>query len=172
VVLVEQGKAEGACPKFAEVVRLDPESVDAMLRLADCYERTGRVASAWSAYQAAAEAAGKLGQAERVAFAREPVAALAGSVPRLLIQVAPGARAAGLLVKRDGVVVDLDELWAVGDLLPETEPEVSAALAAPERGSHWMHTPPCPPEFELEMANVRMRFVPAGQFRMAIWLEP
>src|SRR6266498_1038121 len=47
--LITSGRAEEACPKFEESQRLDP-GVGTQLNLADCYDRTGRTASAWTLY--------------------------------------------------------------------------------------------------------------------------
>ena len=45
--LVDAGQPERACPKYEESLRLY-DSVNTRYFLADCYERTGKMASAWA----------------------------------------------------------------------------------------------------------------------------
>jgi len=47
VELMAIGKSAEACEKFDSSHQLDP-ALGTMLRLADCYERTGKTASAYS----------------------------------------------------------------------------------------------------------------------------
>src|ERR1700733_2132726 len=82
--LMAQHRYADACPKLAESQRIAP-SGGTLLNLAECYERTGQTASAWSTWKAAAaraNAAGKAG-AEKSALAR--AAALEPSMARLAI---------------------------------------------------------------------------------------
>jgi hypothetical protein len=104
--LVAEQRFGEACPLFEEVVRIEPRAIGARLQLADCYERTGRVASAWTAYSVAGDAAAAENQTERVRLAREKVEALRPKVPELTIAVGAEAQTVvGLEVKRNGVLV-------------------------------------------------------------------
>lgn len=87
-----------ACSRFAESHRLEP-AAGTVFNLADCHEKRGQVASAWTRYREAKERlpAGD----ERAAFAAERIAALEPRLPKLLIELAPSASSA--TVKRDGV---------------------------------------------------------------------
>lgn len=63
-VLVERGAYAEACPRFEESQRLDP-ALGTQYNLALCYERTGRLGSAWRnlrAVERLARAAGKKGR--------------------------------------------------------------------------------------------------------------
>lgn len=102
--LVAAGRAREACPKLEESLRLDP-GLGTQFHLADCYERVGRTASAWSTFLELAAAAKSSGQGEREAVARKRAAALEGKLGRLRIEVPSDSRLPGLEVKRDGAAV-------------------------------------------------------------------
>jgi hypothetical protein len=101
--LVAQGKLAEACPKFLSSFKFDPKPGTA-LNLADCYEKTGQIASAWARYLETASLAQRAGQADRERYAKDHAAALEPRVSRLTI-TAPTAPQ-GLEVRRDGVAVD------------------------------------------------------------------
>jgi len=101
--LVAAGDYQGACPKFAESLRLDA-GIGVMLYLADCYERTGRTASAWAEFKEAEELATK--QADRrAATAHQRAAAIEPTLARLVVRVEPGADVPGLELHRDTTLV-------------------------------------------------------------------
>jgi hypothetical protein len=102
--LMAAGKAREACPKFEESQRLDPGS-GTLINLALCYEKTGRTASAWSAYRDAEAAARLAGNAARERGAHERAQALAPKVSKLTLEVPVDSRVTGLVVTRDGVEV-------------------------------------------------------------------
>jgi thioredoxin-like negative regulator of GroEL len=56
--LMTSGKYADACPKLEESQRLAP-AIGTKFNLADCYEHTGRLASAWAAFLSVAAAARK-----------------------------------------------------------------------------------------------------------------
>lgn len=94
-----------ACPKFAESQRLDP-AIGTQLNLGDCYEKTGRTASAWAVFRDAATEARRVGDARRGSVASERETALALHLVRLTIVVPRASETPGLELKRDGVVID------------------------------------------------------------------
>jgi len=100
--LVAAGDIAKACPKFEASMRLDP-ALGTRLNLADCYEREGKWTSAWAAFKAAADVA-RGAKDDRADMAAERAHTLESRLPRLVIRVAE--RPAGLVVKRDGRVVD------------------------------------------------------------------
>src|SRR4051794_17555175 len=59
--LVKKGKATEACPKLEESQRLDP-AMATQFRLAECYQQTGRIASAWSVFIEVADSAKQAGR--------------------------------------------------------------------------------------------------------------
>jgi hypothetical protein len=90
---------ELACKKFHESHRLDP-APGTVLNIADCEEKLGHIATAWTLYQ---EVTQKIPERdERHAIAKERVAALEPRVPKLAIRLAPDAPA-DARVSRDGV---------------------------------------------------------------------
>lgn len=107
--LTGKGQHAEACPKLAESLRLDP-SMGTRFYLAECFERVGKLASAWTYYLEVADAAKAAGQKDREKYAADRAEALRPRLPRLSIKVLDGARAAGLEIKRDGVIVG-DAQW-------------------------------------------------------------
>ena len=101
--LMQQGDPEAACPKFEASLEIDP-ALGTLLNLANCYEQSGRLASAWARYRELVDLAAREGQPKRQAFARERAAALEPRLPGLVIRVADGVP--GLTVTRDGTAVE------------------------------------------------------------------
>jgi hypothetical protein len=97
-----KGDFNTACPKFAESQKLDP-AAGTLLHLANCYEKTQRLASAWATYLEAAAAAHSQGRADWEKAARTKAAAIEPKVSKLIINV--DAPAAGQVIKRDDVEV-------------------------------------------------------------------
>lgn len=106
-----RGDYASGCPQLAESNRLDP-AIGTLLNLADCYEKSGKTASAWSRFLEAADIARASGQASREKTARARAAALEPKLSRVKIDVPPAARVPGLQVSRDGVGVG-EPLWGV-----------------------------------------------------------
>lgn len=84
--LMAAGKIAEACPKFEESQRRDPGS-GTLLNLATCYEKSGRLALAWSTYLEAASAAHAAGNAERESTARELAGALEPRLSKIAVRV-------------------------------------------------------------------------------------
>jgi len=103
--LAKKGNHAAACPKFEASLRLDP-ALGTRLNLADCYERTGKLASAWGLYREAVDAARRANDPVRRDFAARRAAAVEPRLPRLIIRVPAGAEVSGLVVTRDGAPVD------------------------------------------------------------------
>ncbi len=99
--LMEQKRYAEACEKLAASQKLCPGS-GTLLNLADCYELTGRTASAWSTFRQAASAASAKGRVEREAEARRRAVALEARLSKLTIVVDTAAQPQTLTVKRNG----------------------------------------------------------------------
>jgi hypothetical protein len=104
--LAAQGKHVEACPKFEASQKLEP-GIGTMLNLAQCYEATGRTASAWAQYREAIPLARAAGSREREDFATERSKMLESRLSTLTIRATDGV---ALSVRRDGVSVDPAEL--------------------------------------------------------------
>jgi hypothetical protein len=99
--LVAAEKFEQACPKFKASYELDPAG-GTLLNLADCYERQGKTALAWTTFKDALEAARRDGKNERIEFATQHIAALEKRLSRLSVAVSETARVPGLEITVDG----------------------------------------------------------------------
>lgn len=97
--LLASGDVKAACPKFAESYRLDP-ALGALLNLAACHEKEGRVATAWSEYHDAEAQLARAHDEKRAAYAKKQAAALEPRLPRLAVAVTETPR--GLAVTRNG----------------------------------------------------------------------
>lgn len=100
--LAQKGRHAEACPKFEESLRLD-YGIGTEFNLADCNEKLGKIATAWSGFLNVAANAKARNQTQREQVARDRARALEPRLPKLLIDVAKPVP--GLEVKRDGVVV-------------------------------------------------------------------
>lgn len=106
--LLKAGEVAAACPKLEEALRLEPSAVGGRLKLAECYERSGRLASAWGAYSVAEAGARAASQPEREKAAREKAADLAKRYSTLTLR--PPRAAAGVVLERDGLAVGEGQL--------------------------------------------------------------
>jgi serine/threonine-protein kinase len=109
--LVHDGRFAEACPKLEESQKLDP-AIGTHYALADCYEKVGRLATAWVAYLDVASEAAAQGRRDRETFAKGRAAALAPRLSRVTVAVPERARAAGLEVRRDGQLLS-EAQWGV-----------------------------------------------------------
>lgn len=99
--LIKKGKFAEACPKLAESYRLDPQ-LGALLHLADCLEKTGRIASANASFKDAVELAERRAD-PRGQLAADRAKALEPRLSRLRIDVKE--KVPGLEVRRDGLLL-------------------------------------------------------------------
>ncbi len=118
-----------ACPKLeASLKRYS--GLGTRGKLAECYEKAGRTASAWATYKEVAALASKAGDATRAEVAASRAAALEGSLAKLVIALPPANDAKGLVVKKDGETVERAVLGTAVSLDPG---EVVLEVSAPGR---------------------------------------
>lgn len=126
--LMDQKNYTAACPKLAESYRLDP-ATGSLLALALCYERAGKLASAWVAYTDAAARAKREGQEDREQGARARARELEPKLARLVVNVeAPDTP--DLVVTRDGVLLGAA---ALGSAIPVDQGQHVVEARAPGR---------------------------------------
>jgi serine/threonine-protein kinase len=100
--LMKSGDLARACPKLAESYRQDA-ATGTLLALAMCHEQAGKLASAWTAYNAVIARAQREGQSDREKAAQRRVLALEPRLSALTLEVpADLAGLPGLEVLRDG----------------------------------------------------------------------
>ncbi|HVU03467.1 MAG TPA: hypothetical protein VHE30_17025 [Polyangiaceae bacterium] len=105
------GKFEEACPKLEQSGAID-HAIGTSLYLAECYEKSGRTASAWGLFREAASEAQAHGEADRAAMGNRRADRLEPLLSHLTLQVPLGTAAPGLELVRDGRVVP-QPVWNV-----------------------------------------------------------
>jgi len=100
---MKSGHFNEACPKLEESERIDP-AIGTLLYLGECYEKTGRSASAWATFREAASGAQAQGETERSRVAAARADRLQPTLSKLTLKVAPeAAQLTTLRVTRDNV---------------------------------------------------------------------
>ncbi len=109
LALMDNKKYVQACPLLEKSQQLDP-GMGTQFQLAQCYEHTGRLASAWHNYRAVVRVAQMANMSAREQFARKKAESLEARLPRLAIRL-PSKLAAieRLSVERDGVQLERSE---------------------------------------------------------------
>lgn len=123
--LSRQGKFAEACPKFQESNRLDP-GIGTQFNLADCYEQSGRVASAWATFLDVASQARATNQMDREKAATKRAEKLQPRLPRLVVNVPEGSKTAGLEIRRNGMLVGSAQ-WGTPVAVDPGEIELTAS---------------------------------------------
>ena len=108
-----EGRFDEACPILEESQRLAP-GVGVLLHLGACFEKVGKVASAWATFQEAADRARAEGDLERAGMAQARASALRGKLSYLTLRLhqvgstdeaTPTTLPSDVQVRRDGSVV-------------------------------------------------------------------
>lgn len=101
--LASRGDYPQACPKFEASLRLDP-ALGTRMNLADCYEASGKLASAWAMFKAAADVA-RIQRDKREALASARAAKLEPRLPRLVVRV-EGPPVPDMTIVRSGAAIE------------------------------------------------------------------
>jgi len=107
--LFKESKFDAACGKLESSIRLCPRFLGARGRLAECYEQTGRLASAWASWRDVAGIAQKSGNDKdraRAELATKRAQTLEARLAHISVRLAPGNTTKGLVVRRDGQPVE------------------------------------------------------------------
>jgi serine/threonine-protein kinase len=137
--LMKAGQYANACPKL-EAARKLFTSAGILLNLADCHEKIGRTASAWTEFGDAAAVAKRTNRDDDAEEATRRQSALEPSLARLAIRVAHDVP--GLSVRRDGAPIAAAAWGAALPVDPGThEIHAEAAGFEPWTGSATVSTP-------------------------------
>ena len=110
--LLSDGQLAPACEKLEQSQRIDP-AVGTLLYLAECFEKSGRTASAWATFREASSAARASGQADRARIGQDRAARLEARLVRLTIKVDnENSAIEGFQLKRRGESVP-KAVWGV-----------------------------------------------------------
>jgi hypothetical protein len=102
--LIDQARYPEACEKFEASYALDP-ALGTRLRLADCYDRVGRTASAWALFVEVVALARGQGQRERETIAAMRARDLEGRLSKLTLKIDVGRAPPGLQVTLNGSAI-------------------------------------------------------------------
>ncbi|WP_437993093.1 tetratricopeptide repeat protein [Sorangium sp. So ce145] len=126
--LMKQGRSAEACPRLEQSQRIDP-GIGTLLYLAECYENTGRTASAWATFRQAMSESQAAGQADRARKAQARAARLEPGLSKLSIGVAAENLAIeGFKVRSAGKAVDPA---VFGVAIPVDPGEIAIEASAP-----------------------------------------
>ena len=124
--LLTAGRIQEACPRLAESARIEAHPAT-MLALAECSEKSGRLADAAAQLRTAASLVGHIGD-EHAQNALRHAAAIEAKLPRLVVVM--NKPVDGLEVRRDGVLLPPDQL---GLDMPVDGGEHTISATAPGR---------------------------------------
>jgi hypothetical protein len=128
VKLMKSGNFEEACPKLENSQRVDP-AVGTLLYLGECYEKSGRTASAWATFREAQSAAETSGQTRRAQTAKQRVEKVEKELAYLIIEAADATKSLpGLRITRGGIDAGTS---IIGAPVPVDPGEVRLEVSAP-----------------------------------------
>lgn len=154
VSLVAAGSYAAGCLKFEGSQGLDA-TLGTELRLADCYERLGKTASAWATFKHAQGVARVQNQTEREELARLRVQALEPKLAYLSLEL-DGSAPPGLVVERNGSAVPLASLGVAIPIDPGTH-KVTAGAPSHHVWSETIDVPPGPGKLRLRIPRLQQQ---------------
>src|ERR1700712_2438459 len=86
LALLREGKLEEACARLEQSNAVE-HGIGTMLYLAECYEKSGRTASAWALFREASSEAQAAGQVERAVAGRQRAERIEPTLSRLTVEV-------------------------------------------------------------------------------------
>jgi hypothetical protein len=131
VALYNKGDFDAACPKLEASLKAYP-GIGTRGKLAECYEKQGRYASAYAAYREVAQLATRSGDPAREQVASERAKSLEPKLSYVTVTVLPANDVPGLVVKRNGREVERAKL---GSAEPIDAGSVAFDVSAPGRKS-------------------------------------
>lgn len=161
--LASEGNYGAACPKFEAAEKVAP-SPGTLLNLADCYEKTGRVASAWASFRDAVSLSRSAGRADLVGQAQRRAAALEGRLSKLTVTVT--STAPSLEVFRDAVPVP-KEAWATPVAVDPGEHVVEARAPGRKAARYVVVAPPEGQTTTLNVPELEVEVAPPVEPRLA-----
>src|SRR5260221_5677898 len=96
--LMAEEKYEKACEKFEASQELDA-ALGTLLRLADCYDRLGKTASAWSMFEDAVSMARGRGEPDRQQIASERASDLERRLSKVRLKIEPPDASSHLTIR-------------------------------------------------------------------------
>ena len=146
---MRQGDFERGCPALEQSLALDA-GVGTMLYLAECYELSGRTATAWATFKEAAAVAGARGQQERARQGSDRAARLEPHLSRVTVTTAPeNAKIPGFQVRRADTVLPPA---ALGTPVPVDPGDYTVEASAPGHESVRLSLHVGPDADEVELA--------------------
>ena len=129
VALYNKGDFEAACPKLEASLKAFA-GIGTRGKLAECYEKLGRYASAYAAYREVAQLATRSGDPAREQVASERAKSLEPKLSYVTVILPPANDVPGLVIKRNGRELDRSKL---GSAEPVDAGNVSIDVSAPGR---------------------------------------
>lgn len=129
--LMEKEQYSEACSKFQESQRLDP-ATGTLINLANCHEKAGKFASAWTEYTEVVLASRRENRPERVEYAEARLKELEPKVSKLVIVLPEENDVKGLKVALNGTDVGRPA-WGIP--LPVDAGETTLEISAPGKVS-------------------------------------
>jgi len=127
--LVKQENFAAGCAKLEASQNLDP-APGTLLALADCFEKAGRTASAWSTWNDAVVLARQRNDKPRMEIAEKRAKKLEDKLPKLRVDVPRDSAVEGLVVKRNDTII---ESSIFGSAIPVDPGQQAIAATAPGR---------------------------------------